>query len=170
MRFGRLEIGSRLRPICLLHSRGSRHWLGLAIGWNGEASGLQLVGLLGIAIMPNGGNFCLLAPRSVHLGELRLTSALLLNISLDHLRSGASCIVSMLAFFQQHGNHDLGIAPGRYADKPAIILKVLPFGPETLLSRSRSSARCPSCRRSQFPASERWELCPSVTPPAPARQ
>ena len=171
VRFGGFQIGGRLRLIRLLHSGRRGHWLGLSIGWNGEASSLHLVRLLGIALVPHRGNFRLLAPVSVCLGDLRLASTLLLDVGLDDLRSGASGVVSVLAFFQQHSNHDLGIAPRRDADEPAIVLEVLPFGAEPLLQIVGDGLRAARLAREVNALQAlRWARCPPARPPAPGRR
>src|SRR5271157_5179050 len=66
MRLRGFEIGM-LRPI-RFHSGRRRHRLRLSIGWNGEASGLHLVGLFGVALVPDCGDFRLLAPLTGSLG------------------------------------------------------------------------------------------------------
>src|SRR5271166_6827462 len=133
MRFRGFETGSCLRMVRFIHSRRCGCWLRFSVGCNGEAPRLHLVGLLGVGVMPHGGNFRLLAGRCFVLRYLRLLSALLLDVGLDHLRGGASGIVSMLAFFEQHGNHDLRISPWRDPNEPSIVLEVLSFGAEPLL-------------------------------------
>src|SRR5208337_3981724 len=98
MRLGRFEAGSRFRTVGLIHAGRRRYGLGLAVGGYGESSGLHLVRLFGVAIVPDCGNFRLLARRSACLCYLGLKIALLLDVSFDHLCGGASGVVSVLAF------------------------------------------------------------------------
>src|SRR5271169_5504652 len=83
--------------------------------------------------MPHGRNFGLFARPAICFGYLRFASALLLNVSFDHLRCGAGGVVAMLAFFQQDRDHDLGIAARGNPHEPAIVLELLSSGAEALL-------------------------------------
>src|SRR5947207_9376481 len=61
-----------------------------------------------------------------------MQAALLFHISLYDLSSHAGGKIAMLALLDKHGDHDLRIAPGGYAGKPAIVLKFLAAAPLAL--------------------------------------
>src|SRR5208337_3376380 len=126
VRFRSIGLGSTLRLFRRFHAGRRFHRFGSAIGRNSEASSLHLVGLFSVAVVPNGSDLRLLGSRRwLILRDLSLAVTLLFDVSLDHLGSGASSVISVLAFFKQHSNHNFGVAARSDADEPAIVFEVL---------------------------------------------
>src|SRR5262249_53502684 len=92
-----------------------------AVRRNVESTGLEFVRILGIAFMPDSGNFRLLVARGICLGYIRLGAALLLDVSGDDLRSDAGGQGTVLAAFEQARNDDLRIPARSYPDEPTVV-------------------------------------------------
>ena len=131
-RIGLGHLGVRLsgfqgsRTNCrLLDTRRSSYRLHRAIRWHVEVSGLKLVGILRVAIMPNGSNFGLLvARRPLALATFGLDASLLLHVGGDDLGGHTSGQRSVLAAFEQARDDDFRIAPRGDANKPAVVLEL----------------------------------------------
>ena len=72
------------------------------------------------SVMPDCGHFGMVGRGSVCSCDLRLTSALVLDVHFDDPRRCPRSEESVLALFEKHRNDQLRIASRRHADKPNI--------------------------------------------------